>query len=229
MNLLRLKKRLSNLKKITGASNRTGWMVDENAFLIYSLIKFYKPSLVIQIGHLWGKSALFLLEALTDGFLLEGTRIEEGVLSGDKKFFSFTKSHWPKNTKAKLISVDAFPYGNWRKGILYLNKIYGKDRFEFVVEKSLDFFKERGKNIKKEFAGKVVFGIVDGDHSYDACMKDILEMSKLDVSHIIVDDILWLPHILKACKKFINTHPSYKLSTFNVYNGLAILSKKQNF
>lgn len=226
MNLARLKKRLAKLKKITGASDRTGWMIDENAFLLYSLVKFYKPVLVIQIGHLWGKSALFLLESLTDGFLLDRSRIESGLLSGDRKFFSFIKTKWPKVLKGKLISVDAFPYGNWKKGISYLDKTYGKDRFEFVVEKSQDFFEKRKKNIKSEFSDKVIFGIVDGDHSYNACIKDISEMAKLGASHIVVDDILWLPHILKACKKFVEKHPSYRLSTLNVYNGLAILSKK---
>ena len=120
MELPRLQKRLTKLKKITGASDRTGWMVDEVSLVVYSLIKFYKPSLVLQIGHLWGKSALVSLEALTDGFLMDGERIEKGALSGDKKFLSFVKIKWPKNTKGKLLSVDAFPYCNLKKSITFL-------------------------------------------------------------------------------------------------------------
>lgn len=226
MNLLRLKKRLAKLKKITKASDRTGWVIDEVAFVLYALVKFYKPSLTIQIGHLWGKSALILLEALTDGFLLDGERIEKGVLSGDKKFLAYIKSQWPQVTSGKLISVDAYPYGNWKKGIAYLQKEYGNDRFEFVVKKSSQFFKNRGKEIRKKYAGKTLLGIVDGDHSYEKCMKDIVDMASLGANYIIVDDVKWLPHIKDACEEFVRAHPSYTLFTFSSYNGLAILSKK---
>lgn len=226
MNITRLKKRLAKLKKITKASDRTGWMIDEIAYLLYALVKFYKPNLIIQIGHLWGKSAVFLLEALTDSFLMDGERIEEGILSGDKKFFSFVKSQWPKVKKGKLISVDAFPYGNWEKGIAYFHKQYGKDRFEFIVKKSDDFFKDRGKEILKKYAGKTIIGIVDGDHSYKACMNDLISMAKLGADHIIVDDLQWLPHLHEVCKEFTRIHPKYSLSTFLAYNGLAVLNKK---
>ncbi len=227
MDIPRFKKRLAKLKEITKASDRTGWMVDEVAFHIYSLVKFYKPSLIIQIGHLWGKSALFLLEALTDGFLMDGERIEEGVLSGDKKFLSFVKTQWPKVKSGKLISVDAFPYGDWKQGIAYLEKLYGKNRFEFVVEKSDNFFENRSDAIKKKYYGKTILGVVDGDHSYNACLNDLIGMAKLDASHIIVDDLKWIPHIQKACNDFVHAHPEYYLSIFLVYNGLAVLSKKQ--
>lgn len=225
MNIARLKKRLAKLKGLTKASDRTGWMIDELTFLIYALVKFYKPNLVIQIGHLWGKSAVFLLEALTDGFLMNKERIEEGVLSGDKKFLSFVKSKWPKVVQGKLISVDGFPYGNWKQGIAYLERKYGKNRFEFVVEKSIKFFEDRGDVIKKKYSGKTILGVVDGDHSYKACMSDLVRMAKLGADHIIVDDLMWLPHIRKVCIEFTHTHPAYTLSTFLAYNGLAILSK----
>lgn len=225
MNIPRLRKRLAKLKEITKASDRTGWMIDELAFLLYALVKFYKPNLVIQIGHLWGKSAVFLLEALTDGFLMDRERIEEGTLSGDKKFLSYVKSRWPKVRRGKLISVDAFPYGNWKQGIAYLEGDYGKNRFEFVVEKSAKFFEDRGDVIRKKYSGKTILGVVDGDHSYESCMNDLVSMAKLDAVHIIVDDLMWLPHIRKVCIEFVRTHPAYTLSTFLAYNGLAILSK----
>jgi len=226
VDLANIQKRLAKLKKITGASDRTGWMVDEVSFIIYSLIKFYKPSLVLQIGHLWGKSALVSMEALTDGFLMDGARIEKGALSGDKKFLAFVKTKWPKNSRGHLISVDAFPYGNWKKGISYLQKVYGKDRFEFVVEKSDEFFKAKSEELRKVYGGDIILGVVDGDHSYEACMKDITNMAKLGADHIVVDDIMWLPHINYICEKFVKTHKDYKLSTFYVYNGLAVLSKR---
>lgn len=226
MNLHHLKKRLAKLKSITKASNRTGWVIDEVALLLYTLVKFYKPGLVIQIGHLWGKSALFLLEALTDNFLMGDERIEEGILSGDKKFFSYVKTQWPKARQGKLISVDAFPYGNWKKGIAYLEKQYGKNRFEFLVEKSDQFFEKYSNEIKKKYQSRVVLGIVDGDHSYEVCLNDLMGMSKLGANHIIVDDLKWIPHLQTACIKFIKTYPEYYLSTFLAYNGIALLSKK---
>lgn len=227
MNVPRLKKRLAKLKKITEASDRTGWVIDEVAFLLYALVKFYKPSLVIQIGHLWGKSAVFLLEALTDGFLMDGERVEEGILSGDKKFLSFVKSEWPKLRRGKLISVDAFPYGNFKQGISYLEQQYGKSRFDFVVEKSVKFFEDRTNLIKKKYSGKTILGVVDGDHSFEACMSDLKGMANLGADYIIVDDLKWLPHIQEVCIEFIRTHPEYALSTFLVYNGLAVLNKKK--
>lgn len=228
MNIPRLKKRLVKLKEITKASDRTGWVIDEVAFLLYALVKFYKPSLVIQIGHLWGKSAVFLLEALTDGFLLDGDRVEEGILSGDKKFLSYVKSEWPKVRRGKLISVDAFPYGNWKQGIAYLEQQYGKNRFEFVVEKSVKFFEDRSDAILEKYSGKTtILGVVDGDHSYKACMNDLVGMASLSADHIIVDDLKWLPHIQEVCIEFTRKHPVYALSTFLVYNGLAVLSKKK--
>ena len=227
MNVGRLKKKLAKLKKITKASDRTGWVIDEVAFLLYALVKFHKPALIIQIGHLWGKSAVFLLEALTDGFLMDGERIEEGLLSGDKKFFAYVKTQWPNVRQGKLISVDAFPYGNWKQGITYLKQQYAKNQFEFVVEKSFKFFEDRGDVIKKKYSNKVILGVVDGDHSYEACMADLEGMANLGADHIIVDDLKWLPHIQEVCMKFVLTHHSYSLSTFLIYNGLAILSKNR--
>lgn len=219
-------KRLEKLKQITKASDRTGWMIDEVAFVMYSLIKFYKPSLVVQIGHLWGKSALISLEALTDEFLLNGERLEKGTLSGDKKFLNFVKSQWPDVTPSKLISVDAFPYGDWKKGISFLKKTYGSKHFEFLPITSDEFFEKNSEKIRKEYSRKCILGIVDGDHSYEACQKDIINMSRLGARHIIVDDIKWLPHIYQVCEQFVQDYPSYSLSTFNAYNGLAVISKR---
>lgn len=225
MNIEQSKKRLAKLKAITKYSDRTGWMIDEVAFFLYSLVKLYKPSLVIQIGHLWGKSALFLLQALTDGFLMDGERIEDEILSGDKKFFSYIKSQWPKVRVGKLISVDAYPYGNWKKGIAYLKKTYGDKRFDFKVLKSEDFFNTYAQELSKKYSGKTILGVVDGDHSYQACLNDLKGMASLNADYIFVDDLKWIPHIKKACEVFIKKYP-YIFSFFPSYNGIAVLSKK---
>ena len=39
----RLKERLNTLREVTGASKNCGWMIDEVAGFLYSLIKFIKP------------------------------------------------------------------------------------------------------------------------------------------------------------------------------------------
>ena len=60
------------LRQTTGGSIGTGWMHDEVCWLLHGLIRFYRPTLVIQTGHLWGKSALVVLDALDDAPLDRG-------------------------------------------------------------------------------------------------------------------------------------------------------------
>ncbi len=117
--------RLETLKSITGASTGCGWMVDDVAFLLYSLVKFYKPELVIQTGHLWGKSMFMVLEALTDGFL-ESSPIESSPVNADKVFSDFTASRSPRFGGKRAISMDPEPMGvpHPVEGIDYLKKCY---------------------------------------------------------------------------------------------------------
>jgi hypothetical protein len=226
MNVPQIKQRLAELKSITGASDRTGWMVDEVALLMYTLVKYYKPGVVIQIGHLWGKSALFLLEALTDTFLTENERIEEQPVSGDKKFLAFVDSNRPAQRKGRLISVDAFPYGNWEQGIEFLKRTYGEDRFTYIVEKSTDYFEKSGEDLRKQCAGEPTFAIIDGDHSYAMCLSDMEAMASIGIDHMVIDDTKWLPHIGYLSEVFVRTHPQYQLASFGAYNGIALISKR---
>ena len=59
-------------------------MCDEVAFLLYSMVKFTRPDVVVQMGHLWGKSALMVLEAMSDGFITSDL-IEEDTYRGDPR------------------------------------------------------------------------------------------------------------------------------------------------
>jgi hypothetical protein len=199
-------------------------MLDNVAFFLYSLVKFYKPDLVIQIGHLWGKSATVILEALHDEFLTQDNGIEDGKLSGDIKFYEFSLNNSPKDKKGKLISIDAFPYGNWEKGINFLKNTY--PNFEYIVSKSDDYFLDNSKLIMDEYTNdsKTIFGVVDGDHSYDGAMKDLINMGKIGASVILVDDTMWLNDIHKASIKFAESN-GYDYINFPIYNGIGLLIK----
>lgn len=216
----KLSKNINYIKNVMNASDRTGWIVDDVAFFLYSMIKFYKPDLVIQIGHLWGKSSVVVCEAMSDGFLHDNF-IERGKLSGDEKFFDFvTKNKPEKKEKINFISIDAYPYGNWEQAIKFLENEY--NFFEFINSKSEDFFsnKQKIEQLKNEY--KTIFGIVDGDHSYDGCYSDIQNLINMNTTVIFVDDTKWIPHIEKACRDAAEKN-NYKFINHGIYNGIGVL------
>jgi hypothetical protein len=209
-----MRERINTLKAITKASDRTGWMIDDVAFLLYALIKFYRPSLVIQIGHLWGKSAIVILEALHDAFLYE-TALETGRLSGDPEFLAFTQERTPPRERGRLISVDAYPYGAWQEGIAYLQQCY--EGFEFVVTASERFWESRV--FPEE---RFILGVVDGDHSYEGCRADILGMARVGAGLIVVDDTLWIDEIDRACRDCA-AETGMRYINLAAYNGVGLL------
>jgi hypothetical protein len=216
---------VERLKRITGASKGCGWMYDEVAFLVYSLVKFYKPDLVIQTGHLWGKSACVILEALTDGFLAERGGLEVEPQDSDHKFSTFVREHSPQhNPKSRMISIDPWPhlmkvddpYG----GIELLTKLY-PGRFEFHKMKSGEFF---ANHFKEDVSHLRLMGIVDGDHTPEGCLLDLENFGKLKAQVILVDDTNWLPELKPVTKKFADD-AGYAFMNFEPYNGVAILTK----
>ena len=132
------------LGRITGRSTSVGWMFDDPAFFLYGMIKWFKPELVVQTGHLWGKSALVALEALHDGFLGPGMRIEEGKEEADRVVEAFVERNAPVVGASKVISIDPFSKNipNQGGGIAYLKNLYGEGRFEFYRMRSIDFFEQ---------------------------------------------------------------------------------------
>lgn len=186
-----INEKIKKLREVTGASSISGWMNDEGLFLIYGLIKWYSPDLVIQTGHLWGKSACVILEALTDV-----ARIDLDVQMGDPRFAEFLANNTPKSTNPKLISIDPnLVVPNPDAGVEYLKSLYG-DSFEFIKGYSGDYLKNFSTDKKR------IAGIVDGDHSIEGCSLDVECLIKLGTNLIIVDDISWLP-CLKNVQKII--------------------------
>jgi cephalosporin hydroxylase len=217
--------RIRELRQISGGSASCGWMYDEVAFFLYSLVKFYKPELVIQIGHLWGKSALITLEGMNDGFLGGNSGIENKEQDGDKIFSRFVMAHKPgSKAKPKLISIDPEPQDvpNSAAGIEYLKQLHLN--FEFQKMMSTQFFEKNRAGIKLQFAGQRIMGIVDGDHSWMGCLQDLEELAAINAQMILVDDTIWLPDLARVTRAFARRH-GYDVLNLSLYNGVAILYK----
>ena len=221
MNITRINSRLRSLWNATGGSPNCGWMVDEVAVYLYGLIKFYKPELVIQTGHLWGKSALFVLEALTDGFLV-CERVENIEREGDPAFKKFVQANVPqRKLPAYLVSVDPDPLGveHWDTGINLLLNWY-EGFFEFKHIRSDQFFQSFETPV-----GNILV-IVDGDHTREGCLKDLNAANNLHATCIVVDDTEWLPE-LKNVTKFFASANGYQYVCLPHYNGLTLLVKEK--
>jgi hypothetical protein len=217
---------VERLKGITGASKSCGWMFDEVAFLLYSLVKFYKPDLVIQTGHLWGKSACVVLEALTDGFLAERGGLERVAQNSDQKFATFVREHSPKSCVApRMISIDPWPHlmdvTAPYEGIELLKKLH-PGRFEFFKMKSGQFFQE----FKEDTAGLRLMGIVDGDHTPEGCLLDLQNFGRLKCELILVDDTNWLPELKPVVQQYAAEH-GYNFLNLDLYNGVGVLTRKR--
>src|ERR1035437_5202837 len=97
-----LSENVKALGELTGKSWNCGWMFDEVAWLLHALVGFIRPEVVIQTGHLWGKSACVILDALKYQLEIEGSHLQ-----GDAAFGAFVKSHIPERTSpGRLISID---------------------------------------------------------------------------------------------------------------------------
>lgn len=220
---------IRELRRITGGSLSVGWMFDDPAFFLYGLMKWFKPELVIQTGHLWGKSALIAMEAQNDGFLAEGMRLEDERENADRVVEEFVDKNTPQWTRPpKVISIDPFSKNipNQQAGVEYLKKLYGEGRFEFSPLRSIDFFERESERIKREYHTSRILGIVDGDHSWAGALYDMEYLKNLGAQMIIVDDTIWLPHLGRAVREFAARNPRYQLLNLTLYTGTAIFWKK---
>lgn len=188
-------------------------MCDEVAAFITALVRFHRPEVVIQTGHLWGKSSLAVLEGFDLAEPLEGT-----PRGGDVAFTAFVEKNRPIPSTQKLISIDPLPMDvpHSGRGVLWLQERYGS-AFEFHKCKSTDFF----RTFKTD---KRLMGIVDGDHTDDGCKRDIESLAALNATAIIVDDTLWLPS-LKHVARSAAARLGYTFAHHAVYNGIAVLTK----
>lgn len=222
-----LVKHIRELRERTGASTSIGWMYDEPAFLLYALVKWYKPELVIQTGHLWGKSAMVVLAALRDGFLMSEEGMLEPEQEADKTLRGFVAVNRPEPpSRPKVISIDPQPKGvpNSDAGVRYL-KEYDPD-FEFHQMKSSEFFGKHAERLGREFQGRRIMGIVDGDHTWEGAMTDLEELSRIGAGLIIFDDMTWLPHLRRAAGEFARRR-RYEFLNLPFFTGMGILWKKR--
>lgn len=223
---LPLVQHVRELRRITGGSLGCGWMNDELALTVYSLVKWFKPELVVQTGHLWGKSAMVVLESLNDGFLTPKSPLETEPQEADRAFTKFRNSNRPMDTaQAKFISVDPCPSEVPRSedGINYLKGLH--PNFEFHQTMSTDFFAAHGERLANEYANQRILGIVDGDHTYWGCLLDLEGFARLGARMILVDDTMWLPYIGRAAKVFARRN-GYQYLDLTWYNGVGILFKQ---
>lgn len=205
------------LRSITGGSTTCGWMCDEVAAFIGSLVRFYRPELVIQTGHLWGKSSLAVLEAFGKPEPLEGLPV-----GGDAKFSAFVDARRPEPERQMLISIDPEPMGvpNSAAGLAWLKDRYGAafdNRYQACT--SVQFFRHFRTD-------KRLMGIIDGDHTDDGCRRDIESLAVLNAEMIVVDDTLWLP-TLKHVAKDAAARLGYGFAHLPHYNGIALLTKER--
>jgi len=214
---------VSELRTLTGGSLNCGWMYDEVAFFLYSLVKFYKPALIVQTGHLWGKSSCMMLEAITDGFLTNLAHIEDKEQNADVAYSRFVQGNTPKpDSEPKVISVDPGPFGvpHSARGIEYLQSRY-KGIFEFHEILSAEFFREHARKLRTQFRGRRVLGVVDGDHTAYGCIQDLMAMHDLGADLIFLDDVAWLPHLGNIGKTFARKY-KYDLLYLPFYNGIQV-------
>lgn len=188
----RLRERIAELARVTGRSSTCGWMDDASCYLLYGLVKHVKPDVVLQSGHLWGKSALVVLEALTDDALLDNW--DSG---GDHRYSAFVGNRRKRIGEAWLLSADPHPLGvhNWQAGVDLLREWYG-ERFRFKHESSPAAFQTMPRA-----DGAVILAIVDGNHEPHGCGRDISEYARIGCDLIIVDDTTWIPALAKVARE----------------------------
>ena len=230
MNIEKIQKEITELKNIAVPPVNTGWMYDQVALFVYSLVKLYKPDTIIQTGHLWGKSAIICLNALTDDNFqdLNGDFEPEKQVS-DKAFNAFVESKYPQTEDVKFISIDPYMQPkhvahfhqpqNIDGGIEYIKSIY-KDKFVFHKESSHEWF----KNNDITTLGNRIVAVVDGDHTYQGCMQDLLNLNKPNVHCIIVDDVSFLPYLHDCCVEF-SQNTGWKYVRLDAFNGIGVLSR----
>lgn len=210
-----LASRVRELYAVTGGSLSCGWMCDEVARFMSALVSFWKPDLVIQTGHLWGKSAA----AVLDGFIPYSPM--EKADNGDQKFRDFVAAGTPVAAKTRLISVDPKPMDvpHPTLGVLYLQAEF-PGWLDFRRCTSVEFFRD----FAPEPHERRIMGIVDGDHTDAGCLGDLTGLSRLGAGLIVVDDTTWLPSLAGVAMRFAAEH-GYERARFNEYNGITVLTR----
>ena len=210
--------RLPHLEYVTKQDYGEGMMNDVTAFLLYALIKFYKPALIIHIGHLWGRSALWCCSALFGNFLnkhflwnTKGARID-GWDDGNQIYVN-----------PKIFSIDKTVNKKIESGLYELKKWFPE--FEFYHGPSDQFFADLGTTLIQDIGDRRIMGIVDGGHEPDQCIKDIANLVWMRAEIIFCDDTKF-SNLEQPVREMAKKH-GYDVINFPYYTGVAIMVKKR--
>lgn len=214
-----IQEQIDELKKITGSSQLTGWVKENVAHFLSGFVRYADVNLVVNIGHLWGKSALMFCDAM-----FNEKNFETNWDVGDPTFVGHTiKSTNPSNVR-EVHSVDPLLQPpQWRppnaiEGTKYINGLY--PNFTFHHMKSDAFF-DSGFDFSK-YNRKLIF--IDGDHTYEGALRDVKNAVKYKFDFIIIDDTSFIPHIEKAAKDGMTSE--YDFISLPLWNGLNLLVRK---
>ncbi len=219
MPVTKINREVQKLKEITGSSAKTGWVKENVAHLLSGFVRYADVNLVVNIGHLWGKSALVFCDAM-----FNNRDFENNWDPGDEPFSAHSKRNTNDSDIREVHSVDPLiqPLGHrplhaHPEGTDFIKKCY--PGFTFHNEKSDLFF------LTFDFAPykrKMIF--IDGDHSYEGALRDCQNAIKNNFDFIIIDDTSYIPHIEKAARDSLVK--SYDFLSLPYWNGLNIMVKK---
>ncbi len=191
-------------------------MVDGICWLLHGLVRYYKPDVIIQTGHLWGKSALVMLDAMAGGQL-------ETDQSSDPAFSEYVREHDPGHRSSPILhSIDPEPKSvpNWNAGVKFLSDLYPTS-FCYHPITSKAFFENL---VTESDSHDRIMGVVDGDHSVSGCKADIASLASLGAELIVIDDTGWIAALAGVSMEAAERY-GYRMMDFPLYNGVMVLMK----
>jgi hypothetical protein len=213
-----LKEQIKHLKSLAMQRDfDCGWMRDETINLICAIIDYYKPDVVIHTGFLWGKSTACILNTVTKKTIL----LEPDNQYRDKNFNHFVDTHTPKTTFHHLLVTDPNMFDlDIDSAYEYLENEYPGSVVCYKL-KSQDFF----LNVDDIQNSQCLIGIIDGDHTKEGCLNDLVNLHNLGANVLMVDDTLWLPYLDELCREFAREN-NYDYTNYALYSGLGVLVRK---